>query len=166
MDFESFIEHCEKGICLRNTFITNNCIKESKRRNCYKKYIKKVEEQIESYYDNANASQIRWQEVKEQLIERDNNTCQLWKILSKDEQLHILHNYFEDYSQLSKQLDPAHIVPRSRSNELYYDVDNLVLISRYFHSLLDTWKHPVYRTTITDDERTDWYIKAKDQKKE
>lgn len=159
MEYLQFIEFCDKGYCLRNTFITNNCSKESKRRSCYNKYIKKMEQKMNDIMEDP-----LWTEVREELFQRDNNTCQLWKILSQEERVYILHNHFEDYSQLSKTLDPCHIVPRARSSKLYYDLDNLVLISRYFHSLLDTWKHPVYRTTITDQERIDWFNKAKGER--
>ncbi len=66
-----------------------------------------------------------------------------------------MENYRDDYLMLRDTLDVEHILQRSLRLDLKYDMRNLVLISRYFHTLLTSFKHPVTRTTINSDERLD-----------
>ncbi|GAF79336.1 unnamed protein product, partial [marine sediment metagenome] len=53
----------------------------------------------------------------------------------------------------------------SQRPDLIYDIDNIVLVSRYFHSLLDTFCHPVTRKKITKEERLEWLKNALDRKR-
>jgi len=157
MEYTDFNKFCEKGICKRLTIQSKRCLLQSKRQNCYKKYLKKIEKQ-----KSKEIIDQRWKDVKEQLFKRDNNECQLWKIFTKEEQTYILKNYYSDYTFL-KELDPCHIKGKGAYPELKYDLDNLVCIRRYFHLLLDQLKHPITRESITNKEREKWFLMAKNQ---
>ena len=62
---------------------------------------------------------------------------------------------------LSDELDCAHIKGKGSYPELNYDMNNIVLISRYFHTLLDQHRHPIFRHIITEEEKINWLKRAK-----
>ena len=99
-------------------------------------------------------------ELRSAVLKRD-KVCQMWKALTDQERSHIHCNYFDEFSWTSKKLTVAHIIPRSKNKKLKYEMDNVVLISLYFHKLLDSYLHPVTRKKITKEERMDFYHKAK-----
>lgn len=152
MNFEEFQIKCNAGNCLRRTIISRQCLKVYKQEKCFKKYSEK--------YLREEVIDERWFEVVKQIKKRDNNECQLWKILLDSEKRFILDNYIKDYRMLKKCLDPCHIIPRSRDKSLYYELSNIVLCCRYFHTLLDEWKDPVDRKHITDEKRILWFRSA------
>lgn len=152
---EDFVKYCIKGICLRSTFVTANCIKKSKRRKCYTKYLEKIDK-LEL---KVNADDEEWIDVCERVDTRD-VTCRIWGVLEKEEKQVIMEIYRDEYKLLSKILDHCHIIPRGKNKDLFYDENNIVLVSRYFHNLLDSLRHPITRAPITKEERLQWFRKA------
>lgn len=157
MNFEDFISSCDKGFCLRNTIKSKNCKKEYKRKLCFNKYINKLRKKDET----KNQVDELWLSVCEKVNERDGEkTCTIWSILTQEQKQFILEIYRDEYRQLGFTIDKAHIIPRSQSKEFYYEVENIINVSRYFHSLLDQYKHPVVRTLISKEERLEWMYRA------
>ena len=95
---------------------------------------------------------LDWLNIKEQLIKRD-GVCQVWKNLSREEKNYIVTHFKEEFEFKRNILDPMHKVPRSHAPDKINDLDNLILGSRYFHELLDTYRHPVTREIISFEER-------------
>lgn len=160
IDELKFFDDCSKGICNRHTLKSKRCKLDSKRKACYKKYVKKQNQKFERMIQKDD----RWEKTKILVSKRDNNKCQIWEILTQKEQTYILDKYLDDYIY-HKDIDHAHIKNKGSYPELKYDPDNVVLVRRLFHSLLDQLKHPVYRTPITSQERENWLIAARDKKK-
>lgn len=160
MELLEFKMKCLDGYCLRNTMKSKNCIKEYKQEQCFRKLMQKQENEIQEK-ETENA----WAVCKEQVFIRDNNKCQIWNILTSEEKKYILNNYMDDYKYLSKSLDPAHIKPKGSHPELKNNEDNIVTVCRYFHSLLDTFKHPVTKVNINSEERENWLESAKNKKR-
>jgi hypothetical protein len=104
---------------------------------------------------------IKWQEVRKKLFERD-KSCRVWLCLSQSEKSIILSTFLDQISMFKDIDDAAHIKPRSTHPELYYDLDNLLRINRYFHILLDTYRHPVTQRPITAEERENWFKRIKE----
>jgi hypothetical protein len=98
----------------------------------------------------------KWLALVDKLRIRDYNICRLLKILTKEEVDYMKQTY---PLKLLSTLDSAHVIPRSKSKTLYYELDNLVLLNRVSHSFLDSYRHPVYGTPITLEERKNWWIK-------
>jgi hypothetical protein len=177
MNLEQFQDKCNNRMCLRKTFtdfdVKGKCYTEKKQSNCYNKYInqlekdslkkqKKIEELKNS--DTEFIIDEKWLETRQLIIERDYNQCRVWKVISPKDKKHILTNFSDDYYTLSKILDVDHIIPKSVRFDLYYDLDNLILMSRYFHRLLTDYKHPITREKITDEEKKIIYEKIKNNK--
>jgi len=55
------------------------------------------------------------------------------------------------------QLDVAHVFGKGSHPWMRHDLDNVVLLNRYSHSMLDQGKHPIYGKPIPPDEREHWW---------
>ena len=148
--FEEFSYFCKNEKCLKNSLISKNCLKLYKQKKCYENFIKKLEKNLE----NTN-KYIKDKEFKEKIIKRD-KTCKVWKVLTERERRFILKNFYNDYITLSHDLDICHIIPRSQAPDKIYDENNVFLASRYFHSLLDEYRHHVTKRMISKEERLSW----------
>ena len=152
--FDEFQKRCEKGACSRNTIISGRCLKIQKQKRCYDKWLNKLIKEITSENNEEENKFIS------EVLERDKRKCWLWEVLTQEQKQFILEVYPYEYAHLSKILDVCHIVPRSQSKNLKYDIDNVIICSRYFHTLLDKLKHPVTQSNISSDERRDWFLRA------
>lgn len=96
-----------------------------------------------------------WEEVRSFVFQRDHYTCRLSRTLSAVEtnELQRLAGHFYE------TLDPAHVFSRSAFPKLKYDPDNIVLLNRYSHSMLDTHKHPITGETLTVEQLKAWWIR-------
>lgn len=157
---EEFQGCCNKGTCLRLALKSKNCLKAYKQERCYKKYTIKFEKELNKSFDEDG----RWVDVVEKVVERD-KTCRIFYLLTEQEKFYILNHYIDDWHLLSRILDPAHIIPKGQNPSLKYDENNIILVCRYFHSLLDNLKHPVYKTSITSEERLLWMKSGLERKR-
>jgi hypothetical protein len=134
MDFndikQQFFDNCIKGFCQRKTFKSVQCKKLSKQNRCFDKYIKQME--IDSYKQIDE----EWLIIQQKVKERD-KTCLIEKILTLSEQIIIRERWIDIYYHTGSILDCAHILPRSQFPELVYDLNNIILIKRVYHTLLD-----------------------------
>jgi hypothetical protein len=129
IEYNEFKENCNKKFCLRKTFISNNCLKESKQKKCFEKYIEKISRDFK--IDD------KWKEVQKQVWKRDRGECQVEKILSTELINIIRKQFFILYTKYDGKLDCMHIIPRSIAPHLVYDVDNIILGGRFYHSFID-----------------------------
>lgn len=113
---------------------------------------------------NKKIKKEKREKFKKELLERDNNECQLSKILKEEEWNYLLNIYEEDYNYLCKFLDVAHIYSKAQRPDLEWEKENCIILCRYFHSFLDQLKHPIFRTSITKEERLNWMFRTKGKK--
>jgi len=157
----SFKEKCNGKYCPRGPRTkSKSCKNDSKQERCFLKYEKVQNSQKEKQFVVDDA----WEDLKKLVWGRDGGECQLWKILTKEERLFVITNYMDDFSMLNT-LDVAHIKGKGAYPALKYEISNVTLIRRFFHSLLDTHKHPVTRKTINKEEREAWFQSAFDGKR-
>jgi hypothetical protein len=134
VDFENikqqFINNCNKGFCQRKTIKSKNCLKDYKQELCFNKHMKQIEK------DSFKVEDKEWKDIQVKVKERD-KTCLIDKCLVMSELLIIKNKYSSLYYTLGKTLDCAHIIPRSEAPHLIYDLNNIILIKRIYHSMLD-----------------------------
>jgi len=92
-----------------------------------------------------------WEKVKNIVYERDNYECQLMKKLSQFDNNQILKNGGGDLVSI---FDPAHIFGKGAFPELKYDPDNVIVLNRYSHSMLDQHHHPITGVAINKEEHS------------
>ena len=93
--------------------------------------------------------------LKDQVLKRDNYRCRLWCILTEEEK-DLIRQYL--YPPLS-YTDTAHIVSKAKSKKLQEDIDNIITLTRIFHTRLDQFKNPLTGKFITKKERENWFIR-------
>ena len=109
---------------------------------------KEIERKRELYYLGI-LDNIYDVTVDEKLIEvynivdkRDNFQCVVWNnILTLEEQKFILENFYESFSYYGKILDHAHIESISKNPEKKYNINNIVVMSRFFHVRYDSYEN-------------------------
>jgi hypothetical protein len=132
IDEDEFIEKCRQGRCLRQTLKSKQCEKDSKKIQCYKKYVARKTKEYEKQFIEVD---YEWEAIKEVIKLRD-MSCLVLKCLTTQELLQVEK---QDGFWLSQKFvgDGAHIVARRMSPSNVYNVNNVALISRFFHSRLD-----------------------------
>lgn len=146
-----FKETCNKGFCLRKTIKSKQCLKESKQNQCFIKWNKQNEK------DAHKQSKVdeKWEEAKQKVDERD-KSCLVEKCITVEERKYILENFEYEYKQFNKIMTHAHIISRSTAPQLMYDINNIILMSMYFHSLLDRYRDLVTQESIDRQHRENW----------
>lgn len=118
---------------------------------------KKVKEDLQKYFRNQKQTKEdnKWRDLVKKIRYRD-KTCLLWKKLPKEIQRDVLQ---DNGNFLLNYVDPAHVFPRSGYPHMKYDPDNVVLLSRLFHSRLDEYKDPLTGEHL-DKESHEWWWKT------
>ena len=153
MTIEEFKNYYEKhGKCLGQMTNPKHKLSEKEIIERYNKFCKEKNSKIhKGTYDDS-----MWKEVSSVVWKRDNSQCQLMKQLTLEEK-----NYIISTCPISiiNTLDLAHIISRTNSKNLYYNPDNIILLSRVFHSRLDSYHDPITGKQITLDENIAWWKK-------
>lgn len=138
---------------------------ESKKNSRYKKYTQWVDRTNRKALEKRAITKSRtslpsqpnrdtkWMAVQTQVWERDGAKCRLISLLSSDEYRTLLASS----GGLHKTLDCAHIKSRGTHPALKYDIDNVVLLNRFSHSMLDSGKHPLTGKVASPEEHEYWW---------
>jgi len=97
----------------------------------------------------------RWKDTRAKVYKRDTR-CRLLRVITPREYLELSRNAGPTRMTL---MDPAHFKPVSSHPEFCYDVDNIVLLNRFSHEMLDSCKDPLSGKSITLEEREAWWKK-------
>lgn len=137
-----------------------NRLNESQLESKYEKYLKKyrkqqdrLEEQIQKQFEKSFNIDEKWEEVKKRVYERDKD-CQLWVRLTKGETDWLVN---QNGFFLLETVDPAHVFGKGAYPHLKYDEDNIVLLSRLFHSRLDHFYDPLTGSSIDKETQERWW---------
>ena len=149
LTLEDFIVYCEKGVCLRKSIISLACEKSYKRQKCYDKWILKQEQK----QNKSIEIDIDWEEIKRKVWVRDRGECQLSKKLISETRDILKINA----KQLFKELDCCHYKGRGSHCNLKYVLDNVVLLNRFSHNMLDQKLSPITGKVITKEEWQYWW---------
>lgn len=155
MNFEEFVEKCNKGFCSRQTVKSKECLKSYKQESCYRKYNQKIEkdkikrsEQIQKKFDKVVEIDEQWESLKKEIMVRDNAECCFYSKLSIDQKRIINSHLWGDF----KKLDGAHVFGKGPFPHMKYDADNVYILYRYIHKCLDEATDPFTQKSITGDE--------------
>ena len=96
-----------------------------------------------------------WIKTKKKVRERDNETDRMSRICTAVE-----YNVLRKKAKfLLNTLDPAHYLPVSERPDLCYDYNNIVLLNRYSHEMLDSFKDPIYGNPISREQVREWWVR-------
>ena len=155
-----FTAHCRQGRCLRGNAPNKRCALDSRRLDCYEKYLKRKQKEKQT----ATAVDSRWEKVRKAVFDRDGHSCRLWRVLTSKEQCFVLTQFGRQFRML-QELDPAHVQGRNAAPEHKYDPDMVFTLCRYFHSLMDTYRDPVTQEPMTKEQRDQWWQRIRTGRK-
>jgi len=152
--FEQFKDYyMKKGICLGQMSKPKHTLNERELKTRYEKYIKPKKEKAQK----GSWGDPLWQEVADRVWKRDKSQCRLLSKLKIDNPDLYLFFIKNNMKSLYTKLDLAHIIPRSQSRLLYYEEENLILLNRVSHSLLDSYHNPITGEAINKVQRDEWW---------
>lgn len=163
MTWEEFLDFYESnGRTPTQQKKPNRLLNENQLRTKYDKYLKSVEKEearrqrlmakVKSTTDWY--SDEEWEQVKAEVFKRDHYDCQLLEVLNNEELTEIKNRAGKLFLGI---VDPAHVFGKGAYPHMRYDPDNIIIINRYSHSLLDNRKHPVYGRPLTAEEHEGWW---------
>lgn len=155
--FEEFCKYYSKyGRCPNQLAKPNHCLTERELQSKWSSYqkaqTKQSTKQTKGTYDDS-----KWVQVCEEVDRRDRNKCRFLSKLLIDNPGDYRYIIQTCPCTLIQKLDHAHIISRSESAGLYYEKDNIILLSRVIHSRIDQYLHPITGRSITSDERDSWW---------
>jgi len=150
---QQFILKCIEGKCTHRNLKSKQCQIERKQKKCYEKYIEKKKKEFDKAF---NEKDYKWEDLKENIILRDNNECQCYKILTKEE-IKIVEK--QEGFWLQKRIDGAHIIPRLTAPNHIYNENNVILLGRFFHSRIDSYLDLISGEFIGLDGSALWWTR-------
>lgn len=148
LSFEEYKEYYnEHKKCIDDYFSTpyKKELNEKQIESHYKKYLKRNIKKGEK----LNKKDEIWESVKNEV---NLSKCLLVERLEKDKKVDELKTLKENAKQLINTIDPAHVFSRGAYPELKYDIDNIVPLNRFSHSMLDQMRDPITSRQITKEE--------------
>lgn len=140
--FKEFCDYYYKNNrCLGDAFVRKNPYTCKQLKTRYNKYLKRQSKHIKS------------SELRQMAMKRDNNTCQLYKLLDGDLKREVDAQLYNEI----RHLDMAHVFNKSSYPFLKYDLENVTMIYRLFHNRLDTQCNPINGKPIEKYELEEWW---------
>lgn len=162
MEFDSFVKGCDAGRCPRGATMNKKCKMQGKRRRCFRQYSTLLKRNAAKREERKTHSQ-RVAEQRAQAMLRDKSRCKIWATLSTAEREYVQNTWPDDFNHPRMlTLSMMHIIPKSSSQKMKYDVANVVMGREFFHRRLDQYRHPVTNKRITKKERLEIMRYARD----
>lgn len=93
------------------------------------------------------------QELRIRALQRYGNRCMLYLRLPEE-----LKEALEEYASfLFDTIDMAHILGRGAYPHLRLDLDNVVMLNRYSHTMLDQYRHPITGKMQNKKTTLEWW---------
>lgn len=172
MNFDQFKKFYDKnGFCYNQLNPPKNTLNEKQLKSAYNRYLKGVRKKEKRKHESLIKTIEKEQEkienldysidselesVYSQVDSRDRGKCRLISILNIED-LYVLKSY--SWEGLINTIDHAHIFPKSVFPKLKYEKNNIVLLNRYSHSLIDQYKNPITGDQISKENQIKWWIK-------
>jgi len=147
MEYEEFKEHYEKfGRCPNDWKKREKPLNEKQLQTRFRLY---------KLYQAGPVQEVDedWEFLKKEVDLRDKHRCRLISILPPD-QLRILK---KNAGPMISILDHAHVLSRSSRPDLKYTTENVILLNRYSHSMIDQGRDPVTGILITKETAELWW---------
>ena len=155
--YSKFVQLYRKyGKCINQVSPIKKPFNEEQLKYRYEKYLaseKKKYEKINKKIDKNIAIDEKWEALKIKIKERDLGRCRLCFILGNIEYNELKNNA----GHLFTAIDSAHIFGKGIFPDFKYDEDNIILLNRYSHSMLDSSRNPINGNSINEEEKEAWW---------
>ena len=148
MNFEQFVNHYEKyGKCPNDWLPRKNKLNEKQLKTRYRLSVVSENTHLEIKEDQS------WELVKTIVDKRDNQRCKLISLLSPEQ----LRELKKNSGGLHHTIDHAHVLSRYERPDLKYETDNVILLNRFSHSMIDQGRDPITGVLIPQEVVDDWW---------
>lgn len=113
-----------------------------------------IKKQRERQRDKSKKIDTDLLEVYAKVNKRDHYKCRLMRKLKYEQLTELKQNAWEELLDI---IDHAHYLRRLSYPHLKYDKDNIVLLNRYSHSMLDQLCNPLNGKAISVEEHESWW---------
>ena len=129
---------------------------EDKFKRDIEKSKQKQKEKYEEIKENGYPVDEKWETLKLEVYNRDKGKCWLLSKLHIEDISNEVRGLLK--SNTFNQVDPAHIFSKGVYPKLKYELDNVITLTRLFHSNLDSYKNPLTGKPIDREEHRNWWI--------
>lgn len=149
MPFKSFLEFYNKyGKTPNQMLPPKNKLNEQQLLSAYDRYVKGMNKK-----DKLKDKKLK--EIYKQIDIRDGNKCRLIPLLTAGE----LAIFKENAHGFDKIIDHSHVFGKGAYPQMKYYKENIVLLNRYSHTMLDSRRSPINGKPITHEEWEEWWIR-------
>jgi hypothetical protein len=157
LSLEDFTEHYRKhGSCPGDFFKRKKVLNERQIRTKYETYLRKETRQYEKHAEDAQAEDK--DERTRNFCRRRDKTCQLRALIVRNEKKEAAYALAFNAGGFMFQLDVAHVFGKGAHPWMRHEPDNVVLLNRYSHTMLDTLHSPIDGRAISKAEQKAWWI--------
>ena len=160
--FENFYR--EKGYLPNDVGPRKNKLNEKQIKTRYKKYLQQEERKVKKFKEKRKKEREsrytihvdeKWENFKSQL---DLSKCSLLERFEGDPEYEVVLEVMKRRGgHLLKTIDPAHVFSRAEAPHMKYEVDNVVPLNRFSHSMLDTMRSPITGEPIDKKEHDEYW---------
>lgn len=139
----------------------NKGLSDNQLLNKYNRYKIKEERKYNKSINKVRKGTIsdnKWVEVRTRAFLLNPNAEHFFSCLSTREEKYIRNRMLGVFGIL----DPAHILGKQNDN-LYYNVNNILICPRFFHSCIDHYTNPFTMKKMSDIERTKLFKRFVDE---
>lgn len=165
MTFEEFKDFYEqRGFLPNDVGPRKNKLNKKQIKTRYRKYLEQEEKKrlankrtFEKASRKGYTKKVdeRWESLKEQLDLRE---CQLVDRIKSEENYQLLMEImWNKGGHLLKIIDPAHVFSRAEAPHMKYDLDNVVPLNRFSHSMLDIMRDPITGESISKEVHDEYW---------
>ena len=149
MSFKKFLEFYNKYKRTPNQIKPpKNKLNENQLLSAYARYERGMEKKSKS-------EDKKLKEIYKKIDIRDENKCRLIHKLTAGE----LAIFKENAHGFDKIIDHAHIFGKGAYPHMKYLKENIVLLNRYSHTMLDSKRSPINGKSISNDKWVKWWIR-------
>ena len=151
---EFFEFYMTKGHLPNDISPRKNELNEKQLNSRYEKYLQSERKRQEAQERYA-APDEKWEELKSHL---DLRSCQLHEALLINDLPNQISTLEKNAGHLFRIIDPAHIFGKGAHPHMKYDLDNVVPLNRYSHSMLDQSRDPICGNQVSSEEIVGWWM--------
>lgn len=144
----------EKGYLPNDVSRRKNKLNDKQLKSRYEKYLRSEQKRQEAL-ERYTSKDERWEELKSK---KSLLTCELIDKLSLLGYQNAIEEIRGRAGHLYFIIDPAHVFGKGAYPHMKYDLDNVVPLNRYSHSMLDQNRDPISGEQISNEDKIDWWI--------
>lgn len=155
MTFEEFkLFYENRGYLPNDVGRRKNTLNEKQIQSRYEKYLKSEQKRLEAQERRASKDE-KWEKLK---LNLDLRYCSLYERLLVNGMNNTIEQMKINAGVYFQVIDPAHVFGKGAYPHMKYDLDNVVPLNRYSHSMLDQSRDPITGEQLSSEDTKGWWM--------